>query len=295
MDCFSLRATTARRLALALTWATLFAAPSPAEAADENVSPALGGYCPVGVIDAKKWLAGNAGITAEFDGHRYRFASKAARETFLADPVKYVPAFGGDCIVTWKRTGKRVAGKLGLGLFYEDRLFLFASADAREKFRGESGVYGTADLAYEGRSPVSLVEDGTSVRGDQELYVVHRGLRYHFATNEERETFLAEPTHFEVERKKVEVASEEGQVTAVGKSACAYCDYKVWPMLTEGELGLAVEAADGTVYIVEHADTKFVDLYNDRFDGITLSLTGREIKRQGKFVWVVPDSLELGT
>lgn len=42
-------------------------------------------------------LAGDAAITAEHHGATYRFATTANRDTFLADPDRYVPAYGGWC------------------------------------------------------------------------------------------------------------------------------------------------------------------------------------------------------
>ena len=40
---------------------------------------------------------GSADITAEHAGATYRFATAANKQTFLADPQRYVPAYGGWC------------------------------------------------------------------------------------------------------------------------------------------------------------------------------------------------------
>ncbi len=274
---------TACALVLALAAATATAADAP--------TLAIRGFCPVSIVQSKQWVAGDESITTVFDGHEYRFASEKDRETFLDDPVAFAPAFGGDCIVTWKRTGKRVPGKLEHGVFYDGRMFLTASAKDQDAFRQKADEYGLADLAFEGRSPIALVKDGETVRGKAKHALVHDGFRYHFATTAERKAFLADPQEYAVDGRHLELAMGEATIDVAGKSACAFCDHKVWPLLSEGELGLAVEAKDGTVYVVEHAETKYVDLYNARFDGITLRVEGREIKRQGKFVWVVPDRL----
>jgi YHS domain-containing protein len=82
---------------------------------------ALGGYDPVAYFDTGKPTHGEAKITASYGGARYQFASEAHRKTFLSDPKKYVPEFGGFCAVGTSfgekvdidpNTGKVVKGKL---------------------------------------------------------------------------------------------------------------------------------------------------------------------------------------
>jgi YHS domain-containing protein len=82
---------------------------------------ALGGYDPVAYFDTGKPTHGMATLTATYGGARYLFASDAHRKTFLADPKKYVPEFGGFCAVGTSygekvdidpETGKVVQGKL---------------------------------------------------------------------------------------------------------------------------------------------------------------------------------------
>jgi len=82
---------------------------------------ALGGFDPVAYFDTGKPTHGAATITASYGGAKYLFASDAHRKTFLADPKKYVPEFGGFCAVGTSfgekvdidpLTGKVVDGKL---------------------------------------------------------------------------------------------------------------------------------------------------------------------------------------
>ncbi len=82
---------------------------------------ALGGYDPVAYFDSGKPTRGVETFSASFDGARYLFASDAHRKTFLADPRKYLPEFGGFCAVGTSfgekvdidpETGKVVKGKL---------------------------------------------------------------------------------------------------------------------------------------------------------------------------------------
>ncbi len=84
---------------------------------------ALGGYDPVAYFDTGHPTHGVETISASYGGARYLFASAAHRKTFLGNPKKYVPEFGGFCAVGTSfgekvdvdpETGKVVKGKLYL-------------------------------------------------------------------------------------------------------------------------------------------------------------------------------------
>jgi YHS domain-containing protein len=51
---------------------------------------------------------GNAETSVNYKGARYLFSSIENRDTFLADPEKYLPAFGGHC--AWAASQGRKAG-----------------------------------------------------------------------------------------------------------------------------------------------------------------------------------------
>ena len=98
---------------------------------------ALGGYDPVAYFDGGKPTKGNPTIYASYGGARYLFATVAHRVTFLENPKKYLPQFGGYCVVGTAygqkvdidpQTGKVVNGKLylnnnqtALAIFNKDR------------------------------------------------------------------------------------------------------------------------------------------------------------------------------
>ena len=84
---------------------------------------ALRGYDPVAYFETGKPTHGMAAIKASYGGARYLFATKAHRRTFLNNPNKYLPQFGGFCAVGTSfgekvdvdpETGKIVKGKLYL-------------------------------------------------------------------------------------------------------------------------------------------------------------------------------------
>lgn len=82
---------------------------------------ALGGYDPVAYFDSGEPTPGVDSISVSYEGARYLFATEAHRKTFLGNPKKYVPEFGGFCAVGTSfgekvdidpKTGKVVNGKL---------------------------------------------------------------------------------------------------------------------------------------------------------------------------------------
>lgn len=84
---------------------------------------ALGGYDPVAYFDGGKPAHGVAAIFASYGGARYLFATAAHRREFLTNPKKYIPEFGGFCVVGASygekvdvdpETGEVVKGKLYL-------------------------------------------------------------------------------------------------------------------------------------------------------------------------------------
>jgi len=107
---------------------------------------ALGGYDAVSYFETGEPTHGKETIVASYGGARYLFASEAHRKTFLRDPKKYVPEFGGFCAVGTSfgekvdvdpETGKVVKGKLYLNnspkvaqKFDEDRLGTISRAES---------------------------------------------------------------------------------------------------------------------------------------------------------------------
>lgn len=84
-------------LALILVGSNSFAA------TDENIpvytlsGVAIGGTDPVAYFTQAKPVQGSAEFAAEFQGATWHFSSAENRETFLANPEKYAPAYGGYC------------------------------------------------------------------------------------------------------------------------------------------------------------------------------------------------------
>ena len=118
-------------LASALSVLTLGAAQAGEQYVDES-GFALSGYDPVAYFDLKQVpvgqhqpeaVPGKAGITAEYNGAKWAFASEAHRDKFLADPQKYVPAYDGHCAYGISQGGK-VPGNPNLWRIVDGKLYL---------------------------------------------------------------------------------------------------------------------------------------------------------------------------
>ncbi len=277
--------------------ASILRAQSSTRASGMSANVALEGYCPVCIINMKQWVKGSPQHHANFDGKTYHFPSEETKSALLSDPAKYVPAMNGDCTVCYIKMGKRMPGSIYHSAYHKNRLFLFPGEDQKAMFVADPAAYANVDLAYNGECAVCLKEMGKSMPGKPEFSTTYNGFRYLFPGEEQRAMFLKNPAKYAQPNppgqptSAVEKTVEASQVVVVsGKSACAGCDFGV-KMLNSNELGMAVKAADGKVYIVEDAHALFPQLYEQRFGGMQVSLQGEVLKTQGNFVWVKPVSL----
>ena len=159
---------------------------------------ALEGYCPVSILQMRKWVRGDPAYQVVYDGRTYLFANEQGQKIFEGNPAKYVPALGGDCVVALVKMGKRVPGDIRHASIHDGRLLLFSSAEAEKMFLADPATYANADLAYGGNCVVCRVGMQQTVPGKPELAVVHKGLRYLFPSAEFRNEFLANPAKYEV-------------------------------------------------------------------------------------------------
>jgi hypothetical protein len=130
-------ATTLAALALAGPVGSLPAvAGTPGSTSAVNVDDhglALGGYDAVAYFETGRPERGKETITASFGGARYLFASEAHRKTFLGNPGKYVPEFGGFCAVGTS-FGEKVDVDPETGKVVKGKLYLNNSPKVAEKF-----------------------------------------------------------------------------------------------------------------------------------------------------------------
>ena len=264
--------------------------------ASSRSSVALEGYCPVCIIEMKKWVRGNPQHQVKYDGKAYYFPGEQQKKMFLANPAKYVPALGGDCTVCFAKMGKRVPGNVRHAVFFGKRLFLFPGAEQKKEFHSNPTAYSNVDLALDGKCAVCNAEMKKDVPGKAEFTVIHQGLRYQFPSDKQRKMFLANPAKYAVKPTAIKQASAvdatANLVTVKGKSGCAGCDHGVHPVGSK-TLGLAINAPDGKVYVVQDAHKLYPKVYEKRFEGIQLQVSGKVLKRNGKFTWLQPSELKV--
>jgi YHS domain-containing protein len=157
---------------------------------------ALDGKCPVCLGKMNKLVDGDPRFSSSYDGKTYHFPSADQKTMFEADPAKFAPVLGGDCVVCLKDMGKRVAGVPEHAVVHRDRLYLFPSAEIKTKFEQSPDRYADADLALEGNCPVCLVKMDKVVKGEPNIAVVHDGLRYLFPGEEQKIMFESDPAQF---------------------------------------------------------------------------------------------------
>ena len=97
---------------------------------------AINGADPVAYFELNGPVIGDAGITHDWMGATFQFASAANRDAFAADPDRYAPAFGGYCAFAASR-GYLVPTVPEAWSVVDDRLFLNANLHARDLWTAE--------------------------------------------------------------------------------------------------------------------------------------------------------------
>lgn len=67
------------------------------------------------------------------------------------------------------------------------------------------------------------------------------------------------------------------------------------PLGSAGQLGLAINVADGNVYVVEDAHKLYPSVYEHRFEGLPVEVTGKVLKRDGKITPIQPAESKTST
>ena len=111
-----------------------------AQAVNVRDGVALGGYDAVAYQVEQRATVGSPEFTVIHEGATYRFASAANRATFQADPVRYLPAYGGFCAYGMAR-GYRAAIDPAAFTVVEGRLYLNYSLDIRDRWSKDIAGY----------------------------------------------------------------------------------------------------------------------------------------------------------
>lgn len=104
---------------------------------------ALDGYCPVTLVEKKKWVLGDTRYGANHLDRTYLFAGPEEQRKFLANSNfdRYAPVAKGIDVVLAAEEHKVVPGKREHGVFFKDHIFLFASEASVQKFYANPFYY----------------------------------------------------------------------------------------------------------------------------------------------------------
>ena len=113
---------------------------------------AIKGHDPVAYFTDGAAVRGDASITADHDGATYHFASAANRDTFVADPARYAPQYGGYCAYA-VANGYTAAIDPEAFTVVDDKLYLNFSKSVRRRWeRDIPGNISKADANWPGLS-----------------------------------------------------------------------------------------------------------------------------------------------
>jgi YHS domain-containing protein len=99
-----------------------------------DAEPALMGYCPVTLRDARQLQKGQREFASDYEGRSYVFVSEEAKQKFHRSPEKYAPAAGGADVILFAQSGSTIQGSLNHSVWYQGRLYLFSSSETLESF-----------------------------------------------------------------------------------------------------------------------------------------------------------------
>jgi YHS domain-containing protein len=99
--------------------------------------PALGGDCPVSLVDFGEKVRGSTFHSAEYHGRLYFFADTDQKEAFRAQPERYASidvAADGACVVTLKELGESRPGFAEFAAWHDGLLYRFVGPEEKAKF-----------------------------------------------------------------------------------------------------------------------------------------------------------------
>jgi hypothetical protein len=116
-----------------LAWHAGRAATTERIVADHNTGLAIYGYDPVAYFTDRTPKRGRDDLELKHGGVAWRFHNEGNLEAFRADPLVYMPQYGGHDPVAITGNVAR-AGHPDFWVIHNDRLFLFYSEAARAQF-----------------------------------------------------------------------------------------------------------------------------------------------------------------
>ncbi len=170
---------------------------------------ALQGYDAVSYHENKKPIEGVGNYSTIHDGQVYLFASQDNKQTFEADPEKYVPAYNGFCAFGVVK-GMQLSGDPEVWRVRDGKLYLNVAPRIQEKWLEAPAQHiQTANENWKGMDQsnfsapaaqgydlVSFFENEEPLEGNGFNAAEHNGATYLFASEENQKTFEANPEKY---------------------------------------------------------------------------------------------------
>lgn len=156
----------------------------------------LGKLCPVTLLDQKLEMLADASVTAMYAGQRYYFANLDAKRAFAKNPERYVPARGGECVVSFVDENKEKSGSSQFPVIYDDRIFLCAGSEQRDFFIANPAQYADKDVRLSGLCPHCMSVQHAQNKGSNLFQIRFGGSRYLFPDRAHMEAFLKSPLRY---------------------------------------------------------------------------------------------------
>jgi YHS domain-containing protein/thiol-disulfide isomerase/thioredoxin len=98
-------------------------------------------YSPVALAKHRQWRKGKTEFALVYQGVVYLLCDADEYSEFQTDPAKYAPRLlGCDPVVLWT-SDRAVPGSTQYGAYFDGELFLFTSADNRDRFKTSPTLY----------------------------------------------------------------------------------------------------------------------------------------------------------
>ncbi len=109
----------------------------------------LEGFCPVTLAEQKKWNRGDVRYGVEHRGRTYLFCTPENQKRFFESPDRYSPVMCGMDPVLQLEARQTAPGRRDLGVFYQSRVYLFATIESKAAFEKQPQKYAAEVLAAE--------------------------------------------------------------------------------------------------------------------------------------------------
>ncbi len=104
------------------------------------------GFCPVVLVERRQWVPGDRRWGAFHRGTLYLFAGPQERDRFMLEPDRFAPVNDGKDVVASIEQGKSIPGRREHGVFFQDRVYLFANEASLDRFSRAADHYAEAVL-----------------------------------------------------------------------------------------------------------------------------------------------------